>query len=332
MNKTTLKKALIAVVIIAGIITYYMMENFNSNQLPDAFAFGNGRLEMTEVDVATKYPGRVKDVLVQEGETVKKGQLMARLDTKELQAKLKQTKAMVEQAVQQKQYSSAIVAQRKSELSLAQKNLERSKSLYVNKNISLVQLQQDETRLESTKAALIAAKAQVVSAQASIEAAKAQEETIKVNIEESSLYAPIGGRVLYKLAEPGEVVGSGTKLYTLLDLTDTYMTIFLPTADAGRVNINSEARIVIDALPNQPIPAFVSFVSPEAQFTPKEIETDKERAKLMFRVKVKVDPKIIKEGFTSAKSGLPGVAYVRLDNSTPWPENLRTTQSVKTAP
>lgn len=331
MNKNSLKKTLVGVLIVTGLILYYMMENFNSNQLPDAFASGNGRLEMTEVDIATKYPGRVKDVLVQEGETVTKGQLMAKLDTKELDARLKQTKAMVEQAVQQKEYANAIVAQRKSELSLAQKNLERSKSLYVNKNISLVQLQQDETKLKSAQAALVAAKAQVISAQASIEAAKAQEETIKVNIEESSLFAPINGRVLYKLVEPGEVVGSGTKLYTLLDLTDTFMTIFLPTADAGRVAIGSEARIVIDALPNKPIPAFVSFVSPEAQFTPKEIETEKERAKLMFRIKVKVDPKIIKDGFKSAKSGLPGVAYVRLESSTPWPLYLEVTEDKKTA-
>lgn len=332
MNKTVLKKVLFGVLVVGAFIIYYMMENLNSNQLSDAFASGNGRLEMTEVDIATKYPGRVKDVLVQEGEIVSKGQLMAKLDTKELEARLKQTEAMVQQAIQQKEYSKAIVAQRKSELSLAQKNLERSKSLYVNKNISLVQLQQDETRLKSAKAALAAAKAQVISAEASIEAAKAQVETIKVNIEECSLYAPINARVLYKLVEPGEIVGSGTKLYTLLDVTDTFMTIFLPTADAGRVAIGSEARIMIDALPNKPIPAFVSFVSPEAQFTPKEIETDKERAKLMFRIKVKVDPKIIKDGFKSAKSGLPGVAYVRLESSTSWPEYLQVTENNKTTP
>ncbi|WP_373072865.1 HlyD family secretion protein [Sulfurimonas sp.] len=329
MNKSILKKLLFGVLVVGGFITYYMLENLNSNQLSDAFSSGNGRLEMTEVDIATKYPGRVQKVFVQEGQMVSKGQLMAKLDTKELEARLKQTKAMVEQAVQQKEYSKAIVVQRKSELSLAKKNLERSKSLYVNKNISLVQLQQDETKLKSAKAALSAAKAQVVSAEASIEAAKAQVETIKVNIEETSLYAPIEGRVLYKLVESGEIVGSGTKLYTLLNLTDTFMTIFLPTADAGRVEVGSEARIVVDALPDKPIPAFVTFVSPEAQFTPKEIETDKERAKLMFRIKVKVDPKIIKDGFRNAKSGLPGVSYVRLDDSTPWPEYLSVEEDIK---
>ncbi|QFR49090.1 HlyD family efflux transporter periplasmic adaptor subunit [Sulfurimonas lithotrophica] len=332
MNKSILKKVFLGVLIVGGFIVYYMMENLNSNQLPDAFVFGNGRLEMTEVDIATKYPGRVKEVLVQEGDMVSKGQLMAKLDTKELEAKLKQTKAMVEQAVQQKEYAKAIVAQRKSELLLAKKNLERSKSLYINKNISLVQLQQDETKLISSNAALEAAKAQVVSADASIEAAKAQVETIKVNIEESNLFAPIEGRVLYKLVEPGEIVGSGTKLYTLLDLSDTYMTIFLPTADAGRVAINTQARIVVDAMPNMPIPAFVSFVSPEAQFTPKEIETEKERAKLMFRIKVKVDFKMFNGGFKNAKSGLPGISYVRLDDSTPWPNYLQVKKNNKIVP
>ncbi len=296
---------------------------FSDSGMPENLASGNGRIEATEVDVATKMPGRVAEVLAKEGDMVAKGQPLAQIDTRELEARLAQARAQVEQAKEQKRYAEAIVIQRRSERNLAAKNLERSKSLYVNKNISLVQLQQHETALKSAEAAIAAAEAQVSSGAAAVAAAEAQVETIRTNIDDATLYAPIDGRVLYRLSEPGEVVGSGTKLYTLLDPTDVYMTIFLPTAQAGRVSVGDEARILLDALPERPVPAFVSFVSPEAQFTPKEIETATEREKLMFRVKIRIDPELLEAHRNAVKSGLPAVAYVRLDASAPWPESLR---------
>jgi len=321
MNK---RVALLIILALAAAAYLFLGGYFSASGLPETFASGNGRIEATEVDVATKMPGRVAEVRAKEGEMVVKGQPLARIDTRELEARLAQAAAQVEQAKEQQRYAEAIVLQRRSERDLAAKNLERSKNLYVNKSISLVQLQQHETALKSAEAAIAAAVAQVSSARAAIAAAEAQVETIRTNIDDATLDAPIGGRVLYRLAEPGEVVGAGTKLYTLLDPTDVYMTIFLPTAQAGRVSVGDEARILIDALPGRPVPATVSFVSPEAQFTPKEIETATEREKLMFRIKVRVDPGVLEAHRDAVKSGLPGVAYVRLDGSAPWPEALRT--------
>ena len=149
-------------------------------------------------------------------------------------------------------------------------------------------------------------------------------ETIKVNIEDSKLYSPIKGRVLYKIAQNGEIVASGGKVLVVLDLMNTYMNIFLPTSQAGLVNIDSEARIVLDAVPNVAIPAHVTFVSPLAQFTPKEIETQAEREKLMFRVKVRIDATVLEKYFKEIKTGLPGIAYIKYDKNTPWPESLST--------
>lgn len=164
----------------------------------------------------------------------------------------------------------------------------------------------------------------MISADATINAAIAQMETIKVNIEDSKLYSPIKGRVLYKIAQNGEVVASGGKVLVVLDLMNTYMNIFLPTSQAGLVNIDSEARIVLDAVPNVAIPAHVTFVSPLAQFTPKEIETQAEREKLMFRVKVRIDATVLEKYFKEIKTGLPGIAYIKYDKNTPWPESLST--------
>ncbi|HEY9193529.1 MAG TPA: HlyD family efflux transporter periplasmic adaptor subunit, partial [Methyloversatilis sp.] len=128
--------------------------------------------------------------------------------------------------------------------------------------------------------------------------------------------------VLYRLAEPGEVLAAGGKVVTLLDITDVYMTLFLPTSQAGRVAIGSEARIVLDVRPDISIPATVSFVSPEAQFTPKSVETRTEREKLMFRVRVKIAPDLLRAYAKQVKTGLPGVAWVRLDADSPWPATM----------
>jgi HlyD family secretion protein len=129
--------------------------------------------------------------------------------------------------------------------------------------------------------------------------------------------------VLYRLAEPGEVLAAGGKALTLLNLDDMFMTIYLPTDRAGQVALHGEARILLDALPGQPIPATVSFVAPKAQFTPREVETRTEREKLMFRIKVKADPAWLAAHRDLAKGGMPGVAYVRLDANTAWPANLQ---------
>ena len=317
------KKIFLFIILIACAIALYFIYNYlQVPQLPKEFAVGNGRLETTQVDISSKLSGRLLDINVDEGDTIEKDQLLAALDTKQLDSKLQEALAYVEQAKQNKNYALAIVTQRESELNLANNNYNRSKTLYKNKSIPLVEFQRDETAYQTAIAALTASKAQVISANAAINAALAQVETIQVQIDESKLYSPIKGRVLYKIAQNGEIISNGGRVLVVLDLMNTYMTIFLPTSQAGLVNIGSEARIVLDALPNVTIPATVTFVSPQAQFTPKEIETQTEREKLMFRIKVKIDSKLLEQHFNKIKTGLPGIAYIRLNSNTPWPASL----------
>ncbi len=117
-------------------------------------------------------------------------------------------------------------------------------------------------------------------------------------------------------------MGAGGKVMSVLDLTDVYMTIFVPTAQAGKIFIGADARIILDAVPQYVIPAKVSFVAPRTQFTPKAVETRTEREKLMFRVKVKIDSTLLKEHIEAVKTGVPGEAFILLDKDKPWPENL----------
>ena len=318
-----LKKLIIILLllVVLAAIYFYSFMNKHSN-LPEGFATGNGRIETTQVDISSKLSGRLINIDSQEGDLVEKNQVLARLDIKELNTKLQEAIAYKQQAIENKNYALAIVEEKQSQLSLAKKDYDRANSLYKTKSIPLAEFQKYETAFQTQQAALTAAKSQVISSQSTINATSAQIETIKVNIEDSKLYSPVKGRVLYKIAENGEIVANGGKVLVVLDLLNTYMTIFLPTSQAGLVDIGSEARIVLDAIPNIAIPAHVTFVSPLAQFTPKEIETQAEREKLMFRIKVKIDSNVLEKYFDRIKTGLPGVAYIKLDKNVSWPDYL----------
>jgi len=325
MAKIRVKRSTIFLIVVAVVTVSiaYMLTLIRQPELPEGFVSGNGRTEAVEVDITTKFGGRIEQVLVKEGDKVEIKQILVHFDTRELSAQLRKAEAEVRRFKHEKHSATAMIAQRQSELSLARKELERSKGLYENDSISLEHLQRNETTVETAKAALAAAKSQLSNADAAIEAAIAGTELIKTQIEDSVLRSPINGRVLYRLAEPGEVLPAGGKVLTVLNPTDIYMTIFLPTQQAARVAIGSDSRIVLDGIADTVIFAKVSFVAPRAQFTPKEVETRSEREKLMFRLKVQLDAGFLNKHAALAKTGIPGIAYIRLDPTANWPENLQ---------
>lgn len=293
-----------------------------SNEVPPGFARSNGRIEAERVDIAAKLPGRLKEVLVKEGDTVTLGQVLARMDTAELEADIRQAEAAVRQSEQQLDQSYALVAQRKSELAFAEQQLERSLALVDKGYSTREQVDQRRAAKDTAIAALNSATSQIALSKATIEAAVARVESLKTNLADSTLRAPRAGRIQYRLALPGEVLGAGGKVLTLLDLTDVYMTIFLPTHDAGRLSLGSESRVILDAAPEYVVPASVSFVAADAQFTPKYVETKTEREKLMFRIKVQIPREVLEKYSPLVKTGIPGVAYVRIDSAAGWPKSL----------
>jgi HlyD family secretion protein len=308
------------VAVIAGAAWVIVSRN---GELPDTIAVGNGRIEATEVDIATRIAGRLDSFFVREGDLIDAGTVVAQMDTDELEARLAAAQANLAQAEESKRLAEAVVVQRESERRLARAELARFESLMDKGHVSREQLDQARTAAETAAAALQAARVQVASADAGIEAARASIRQIQTNIDDSRLVSPVGGRVLYRLAEPGEVLAAGGKVATVLDVSDVYMTIFLPTAEAGKVRVGAEARIILDALPDYVVPAEVSFVAAEAQFTPKSVETRTEREKLMFRVRIRIDPELLRAYRDRVKTGVPGEAYVRLDERQPWPEALQ---------
>ena len=119
------------------------------------------------------------------------------------------------------------------------------------------------------------------------------------------------------------MLSAGGRILNLVDLGDVYMTFFLPTAQAGRVAIGANVRLVLDAAPQYVVPAKASFVADVAQFTPKTVETEEERQKLMFRVKAQISPDLLQKHIQNVKTGLPGMAYVQLDSQAEWPAFLQ---------
>ncbi|MGN6657751.1 MAG: HlyD family secretion protein, partial [Achromobacter mucicolens] len=201
---------------------------------------------------------------------------------------------------------------------------------------SIQELDDDRARVRSMQAAVNAARAQVTAAAAAIDAARAAQvgaqsaiaaaqatvARIDADIADSELRAPRAGRVQYRVAQPGEVLGAGGKVLNMVDLADVYMTFFLPEQAAGRVALGQDVRIILDAAPEYVIPATVSFVASTAQFTPKTVETASERQKLMFRVKAQISPDLLRRHLTQVKTGLPGVAWLKLDPDAQWPGYL----------
>lgn len=349
----TLTKKILITLVVTGIIAVAGWQLWMTSLSGDgtkSLVGSNGRIEATDIDIASKYPGRVVDIFVREGDFVHKGQLLAQMQIDVLNAQLAEVNARLQQAissvvsaeaqVEERKNNvvaaNATVVQRKSQLDNARRHQARTQKLVAKKSASLEELDDDNAAVRIAEANLAAAKAQVKAAQSAVKAAKSQVKgaeamvesvkatvkRIEVDISDSQLKAPLDGRVQYRVAEPGEVLPAGGKVLNMVVLNDVYMTFFLPETVAGKVALGSEVRIVIDAIPQYVIPATVSFVSSVAQFTPKSVETASERQKLMFRIKARIDKELLNKHIKQVKTGLPGMAWLKLDPQVEWPVDL----------
>lgn len=320
MTRRQLIAALAALlVLVAGGVLWRQSIN---QPLPDGIVVGNGRIEADKVEIAPKYPGRLDLVNVKEGDLVEAGELLAHMESGELEAALAGARASAALAQDALVEARAVRVQREAELKYAEQELGRALPLVDRGHLSPSLFDQRRTARDVAAAALEAGTAHVATSERRIAVADAEVARLERQLDASDLEAPMNGRVLYLLAKSGEVLPAGGPVLTLLDLDDVYMEIFLAAGDAGLLPLGSEARIVLDVLPDYAIPATVSFVSPEAQFTPKQVETLAEREKLVFRVRVRIPRELVADRIAYVKTGLRGVAYVRLKPSVAWPENL----------
>lgn len=352
MQKSNRRKYIIGGIVIIGLIiiaNYFL----NRDQM-EGFIKSNGRIEVTPLDIATKLPGRVETILVDEGDYVEKGQLLAVMQLDSLEAQLAEAEAYHQQAKHQANSAEAVIQARESDkvaataavsaaesqLYAAEKKLARIQTLVKRGATTEQELDDQEaytrvlqsevatanSKVLAAQAAIDAAKAQFIAAESQVTASEATINRVKADIKDANLVAPVTGRIQYRISEPSEVLGAGGKVLNLLDLSKVYMTFFVPTEYTGILlegkEEGTEVRILLDVAPDSPIPARVTFVSPEAQFTPKTVETQNERQKLMYRVKAQIEPELLHRYQKYIKTGVTGEAYIKADPNKKWPAFL----------
>ena len=319
--------AVLAIIILAvGAGAYWWQQNLA--RLPAGIVQGNGRIEADEIDISTKFAGRLAQLLVQEGDMLSAGEVVARMDTRDLEASLMRAQAQLQQARKVVDEARATQEQQRSQVALAKQQFDRTSYLMQRGNATQELLDQRQQQFDSSTAILNAVTARVAQAEHALAAAVHEVDLIKINIADNSLVAPRDGRVQYRIANIGEVLPAGGKVITMIDIMSVYMDIYLPTLEAGKVKVGTDARILLDAYPAIPIPATVSFIAVQSQFTPKMVETQTERDRLMFRIRVRIDPELLKAHAQAVRSGLPGVAYLRLDPDVQWPVRLQQAKGV----
>jgi HlyD family secretion protein len=300
-----------------------LIARLRGQTLPEGIVKSNGRIEATQVDVSSKYAGRLAQVNVEEGSSVTQGQVIAKLTSPEYDAQLRAAKADVQKANDALAAAEAEITSRQSALQFAKSDFERGQELMKTGFITKQVFEQRKRNFDSAVAAVQSFTSQRDQALSQIANSEAEVDRVQSIIDDLTLVSPRIGRVQYQLARAGEVVAAGAPIVTILDLTDVYMTLFLPAADAGRLAVGDEARIILDPVPDYVIPASVSFVAADAQFTPKTVETTDERAKLMFRVKLKIDAQVLQQFYTRVKTGVRGLGFVRTKADVEWPAELQ---------
>lgn len=327
MSITISKKSLswiVPAVIVLIAIGFFGFEYWKAQQyaVPKGIAYGNGRIEAKLVDAVAKDALRVKEILVDEGDLVKPGQTLVILDTATFNSQLNQAEMEISTAQERVATANFAVVKQKSVVDNAQLEFDRTQKLVAANALSQRELDERTTNLATSKAGYEEVLAKLATAEKEVEVAKANAATIQTHIDDATLKSPVTGRVLYRLAEPGEMLAAGGKALTLVNLEDVYMEIYLPSEQAASLKTGADARITVDFAPGYAAPGYVSFVSPEAQFTPKQVETKSERDKLMFRVKIQVPKELVAAYVDRIKTGVRGVGYVKIKESAVWPSWL----------
>ena len=261
-------------------------------------------------------------------EEAQAGELAAKEMVQRAQAGVKQAQEAVARA-------DAQIAAQLQQQKLAQMELDNAGKMQSEDLVSPAETQRRRSQRDGAAAAVKAAQAakaealaavrqaqaQVAEAQAGVSARQAQLKLAQSANNDMQITSPKDGVVEYKIAQVGNVVGSGSKVVSLLDFSDASMAVFLPTAQVGSLKVGDEARIKLDGL-DAVFPAQISFIATEAQFTPKNVETANERAKLMFKVKLRIPKETALQYKGLLKGGMVGNGYVRTNGQQAWSADL----------
>ena len=290
----------------------------------------SGTLEATEVRVSAMVPGQIQRIFIREGVDVQAGDTLMVLDQTTLALQWRQARGGVDLA--EAQYKLLLNGARPEDLQLAEEALKsaessfksanddyaRMKELYAAQSVSRKQFDDAESRFTIAQAQLNSAKQQVqkmqqfaraedlAAAKARLEQAQAWAGILHKQLDDATILAPVAGTVTHRPVEEGELVGVGTTVATIARLETLNLVIYVNEVDLAKVQVGGGADIVIDAHPDRTFPGKVVYISPLAEFTPKNVQTKEDRTKLVFGVKIEVE-----NGERILKSGMPADAWIR---------------------
>jgi len=268
----------------AGLVVF--IGGYFGKGVSKSFLKVSGRVEGREYNVGTKMSGRVGEMFVSEGQNVEAGQNLAIIFSKQREALLAAANARLKEA--------------EANLNLARVKFERYERLF--KANAIAKMEYD--RIENG----------FIRATEDMVAAGKESENRLADLDDTLIVAPITGTVVTKIVRKGEVIAAGTPLATLIDMDDLYLKVFLTTDFAGKVNLKDEARIYPDAFPNVAFDAYVDKIGEKAEFTPKNVETKSQRAKLVFEIKLKVKDNSSRR----LKPGMPCEAVIMIGKNARW--------------
>ena len=320
MKKNKIKRFLVyAIIIIVAIVfgyysySYYILEK---TRIPESFIKVNGRIEGDIVTVATKIPGRVEQIYFKEGDDVKTGQLLAVLSSDELNAQRRAALALIKQ-YSYKLKSSRAQAKKATENRIKkEKDLKRMQNLFNKKVISKTRLENYQLAYNIAVYNEKSALDNVSAVQKALQRTKAQLEEVEARLSDTRIVAPINGTIVTKIANIGEVLSPGNPIALIVDLDSLYLKAFVPEPQIGKIRLNLPAQVFVDAYPSKPFPATVRYISSRAEFTPKEVQTQEERVKLVYAIKIYLD----ENPEHMLTPGMPADAIIRWKGNEEWPK------------
>lgn len=331
---------LIATITLVIIVITFSFLYFKETEKPGIID-SNGQIRGTEVNISSKVTGSIEKLLIKEGQKIEKGELIAKLSSQQIEAKIEQAKARIDIYKAQKEVvfhnihqakaalksAESSIEEAQARLNLASKNYKRYSELAHKGIISQSQLDNVETALKAARAKqkeALQAKEEVIAsiersqssqqvAENQLSAARAELKEIEATYSDTKIHSPIDGTVINKLVEEGELVVEGTPIANIIDLSDLYVKVYIPEKEIGKIRLGNPVKIYSDAFPNKSFKGSVIEVSQEAEFTPKEVHMKEERTKLVFGIKVKIEnPK----GYL--KPGMPVDVMIKWDEDAKW--------------
>ncbi|MFH1452829.1 MAG: efflux RND transporter periplasmic adaptor subunit [Armatimonadota bacterium] len=325
------KKIIIPIIILAVVLIIIFIFKKEESKSNGAYLLLHGNVEVTEINPGFKIPGRITALFVDEGDAVKAGQKIATIDDAELKDFVAQAEQQLKVIVanlkdlqsglrhQEIQQAQANLNAAQADFVNAEKNYKRYKELYENGAVAAQQLD-ESTRMYSTakakrkaaEEALSLAKAgfrseQIIAAEHRVKQAEAALAQAQEQLKNTVIYSPVGTVILKKNVEIGDIVAAGTPVFVMGDMSDPWVRVYVNEQDLGLVKLNQKALVNVDSYPGKDFDGYVSFISGRAEFTPKNIQTEEERVKLVFRVKVKV-----KDENGDLKPGMPADVKILL--------------------